>query len=127
LINVTKNSLQKGIDQAKVGNHIGDIGFAIQDYVEKAGYSVVRTLVGHGVGRHIHEDPMVPNFGTKGTGPKIVPNMTIAIEPMVSMGDYNVYQDTDGWTFKTDDGSLACHFEHSVYITADKTIILTMP
>ncbi len=125
LLEVTKNSLMLGIDQAVAGNRIGDISFAIQNYVEKNGFNVVRTLVGHGVGSNLHEEPMIPNFGTKGTGELLREGMTLAIEPMVTEGDFHVYQDNDGWTYRTRDGSKSAHFEHTIYITKDSPIILT--
>jgi methionyl aminopeptidase len=125
LVAVTKKALELGIAAAIPGNHVGDIGSAIQNYVEKHGFGVIRSLVGHGVGLNIHEEPMVPNFGSKGTGSLLRDGMTIAIEPMVSMGGYEVYQSDDGWTYKTNDGSLVAHFEHSVYISGNSPIILT--
>ncbi len=125
LLATTQKALEFGIAEAKVGNHIGDIGNAIQNYAEKAGFSVIRALVGHGVGREIHEEPMVPNFGQKGVGPSLKEGMTLAIEPMISLGGYEVFQADDGWTYKTTDGSLVAHFEHSIYITDSSPIILT--
>ena len=125
LMEITKKSLELGIRAAKNGGYVGDIGYAIQTYVEENRYNVVRSLVGHGVGRQVHEDPFIPNFGLKGTGPKLKNGMTIAIEPMVTEGNYEVYQEDDGWTYKTDDGSLACHFEHTIYINDNEPIVLT--
>jgi methionyl aminopeptidase len=125
LIFVTKKALDLGISQVKPGNHIGDIAFAIQNYVESKGFSVVRDLVGHGVGKKVHEPPQVPNFGKKGTGIKLEKGMTIAIEPMVNVGSHEVKILPDGWTFVTSDGGLSCHFEHTVAVTEDGFEILT--
>jgi len=127
LLTATRESLYEGIAQAKAGNRVGDIGAAVQRYVEVRGYSVVRQFVGHGVGANLHEDPSVPNFGTPGRGPRLVPGMTIAIEPMVNAGGYEVEVLHDKWTTVTKDGSLAAHFEHTVAITADGPVILTQP
>lgn len=109
------------------GNRIGDIGAAVQRYVEVRGYSVVRQFVGHGVGTNLHEDPSVPNFGTPGRGPRLLPGMTLAIEPMVNAGVYEVEILRDGWTTVTKDGSLSAHFEHTIAITPDGPVILTLP
>lgn len=125
LIKVTKESLNLGIDQVKPGNKIGDIGHAIQTYVESNGFSIVRELVGHGVGKAVHEDPQIPNFGTKGKGPILKSGMVIAIEPMVNIGGYEIRLLDDGWTFATKDGSLSAHFEHTVAVTKDGHEILT--
>ncbi len=125
LLNRTYKSLYLGIEQAKAGNRIGDIGFAIQHYVEQFGYGVVRELVGHGVGKNLHEDPEVPNYGKRGKGVKIVPGMVFAIEPMINMGTKNVVQERDGWTIRTRDRKPSAHFEHMVAIYEDKTEILT--
>jgi methionyl aminopeptidase len=125
LLKVTKESLYKGIEQAVAGNRIGDIGFAIQHYVESFGYSVVRELVGHGLGRDLHEAPEVPNYGKRGHGSKIRSGLVIAIEPMVNMGRKNVVQESDGWTIRTSDRKPSAHFEHTVAIFEDKTEILT--
>ena len=127
LLDATKESLYEGIKAALAGNRIGDIGSAVQKYVEDRSYSVVRDFVGHGVGAKLHEDPAVPNYGTPGRGVRLVPGMTIAIEPMVTAGDYHVKVLDDEWTTVTVDGSLAAHFEHSVAITADGPKILTIP
>ena len=127
LLDATKESLYEGIKAALAGNRIGDIGSAVQKYVEDRSYSVVRDFVGHGVGAKLHEDPAVPNYGTPGRGVRLVPGMTIAIEPMVTAGDYQVKVLDDEWTTVTVDGSLAAHFEHSVAITADGPKILTIP
>jgi len=125
LLNVTKMALAVGINEAIVGNKIGDIGFAIQNYTEGNGFNVVRALVGHSIGKNIHEDPLIPNFGEKDSGQLIKEGMTIAIEPMVTTGAYDVFQAGDGWTYATSDGSLAAHFEHTIYVTDTKPIILT--
>ena len=125
LLEVTKASLYKGIGQAVAGNRIGDIGYAVQSYCEDAGFSVVRDFVGHGTGKELHEDPEVPNYGHQGRGPRLVPGMTIAIEPMICQGDYKIKQLSDGWTVKTKDGGLAAHFEHSIAILKDRTEIMT--
>jgi methionyl aminopeptidase len=125
LLERTYKSLYLGIDQAKAGNRIGDIGYAIQSFVESFGYGVVRELVGHGVGKHLHEDPEVPNYGKRGKGAKIVSGMVIAIEPMINMGTKNVVQEKDGWTIRTADRKPSAHFEHMVAIYEDRTEILT--
>ena len=114
-----------GIEQAVAGNRIGDIGYAVQSYCEDAGFSVVREFVGHGTGRELHEDPEVPNYGHQGRGPRLVPGMTIAIEPMICQYDCKITQSKDGWTVKTKDGGLAAHFEHSNAILKDHTEIMT--
>lgn len=125
LIRITRESLEKGITQAKVGNRIGDIGYEIQEYAEKNGFGVVRELVGHGIGREPHMEPHIPNFGQKGTGPLIEEGMALAIEPMLTHGSYDVTVGDDGWTVKTRDGSLAAHFEHTVVIVNGKPVIVT--
>jgi methionyl aminopeptidase len=125
LLNRTYNSLYLGIEQARVGNRIGDIGFAIQNYVEQFGYGVVRELVGHGVGKNLHEDPEVPNYGKRGKGVKIESGMVFAIEPMINMGTKNVVQERDGWTIRTMDRKPSAHFEHMVAILTDRTEVLT--
>lgn len=126
LLRVTKASLYKGIEKAVANNRVGDIAFAIQDFTErKHGYGVVRELVGHGIGRSLHEDPQVPNFGKRGNGAKLVPGMTIAIEPMINMGKKDVYYDDDGWTVRTKDGKPSAHFEHSIAVQKDKADILS--
>jgi methionyl aminopeptidase len=125
LISVTETALQRGIAAALVGAHVGDIGHAVQSEVEGAGYSVVRSLVGHGVGRSMHEEPQVPNFGQRGTGPVLEAGVVIAIEPMVNAGGYEVTLDADGWTIRTADGSLAAHAEHTVAVTDEGPRILT--
>ena len=125
LLNRTYDSLFLGIAQAKTGNRIGDIGFAIQNFVESFGYGVVRELVGHGVGKSLHEDPEVPNYGKRGKGVKIMPGMVFAIEPMINMGTKNVVQEKDGWTIRTSDRKPSAHFEHMVAIYEGRTEILT--
>ena len=127
LLDTTQASLYEGIRAAKAGNRIGDIGAAVQRYVEVRGYSVVRQFVGHGVGTNLHEDPSVPNFGTPGRGPRLLPGMTLAIEPMVNAGAFEVQILKDGWTTVTKDGSLSAHFEHTIAITTDGPVILTNP
>ena len=127
LMDATRESLYEGIAAAIAGNRIGDIGAAVQRYVEMRGYSVVRQFVGHGVGTNLHEDPSVPNFGTPGRGPRLLPGMTLAIEPMINQGGPDVKILSDGWTTVTTDGKLSAHFEHTVAITRDGPIILTMP
>ncbi len=125
LLNATKESLYQGIEQVLVGNRIGDIGAAIQEYTEKRGYGVVRELVGHGLGKSLHEDPQVPNHGKRGNGPLIKNGLVIAIEPMINMGSKAVYQDRDGWTIRTKDGKPSAHFEHTVGVINGKPEILT--
>lgn len=127
LMDATRESLYEGIKAAAAGNRIGDIGAAVQRYVEVRGYSVVRQFVGHGVGANLHEDPSVPNFGTPGRGPRLLPGMTLAIEPMVNAGVSEVKILGDGWTNVTADGSLSAHFEHTIAITPDGPVILTQP
>lgn len=126
LIDTTRESLYEGINAAVVGGRIGDIGNAVQRYVEGRGYSVVREFVGHGVGTSLHEAPEVPNFGIKGRGIRLVSGMTLAIEPMVNMGNYKVQVKPDQWTVVTMDGSLSAHFEHTVAITPDGPKIMTL-
>lgn len=125
LMDTTRESLYKGIEQAVPGNRIGDIGHAVQSYCEERGYGVVRDFVGHGVGTKLHEDPSVPNFGHEGRGIRLLPGMTLAIEPMINQGTYKVKQLSDGWTVITADGKLSAHFEHTVAITANGPVILT--
>lgn len=125
LCEVTEQSLYKGIEKAIAGGRIGDIANAVQTHCESAGFGVVRDFVGHGVGKELHEDPSVPNFGTAGKGVRLRPGMTIAIEPMITQGDYAVKQLADGWTVVTADGKLAAHFEHTVAITAGGPKIMT--
>ena len=116
LIDVTEESFYKGIRKAIAGNHLGDIGHAVQAHAESFGYGVVRDLTGHGIGRDMHEDPSVPNFGRPGHGTRLRAGMTLAIEPMIAMGDYHVAQLDDGWTIVTEDGSLCSHYEHTIAI-----------
>ncbi|MFM2361404.1 MAG: hypothetical protein RLZZ316_306 [Bacteroidota bacterium] len=126
LINVTKESLYKGIEKAVSGNRVGDIAYAIQDHTEKKhGYGVVRELVGHGVGRSLHEDPQVPNYGKRGTGPKLKEGLTLAIEPMINLGTKEVYTEEDGWTVRTEDGKASVHFEHNICVRRGKAEILS--
>jgi methionyl aminopeptidase len=125
LLDVAQDALAAGIAEAVVENRVGDISHAIQEVVESGGFSVVRSLVGHGVGRHYHEDPHIPNFGEPGRGPRLSEGMTIAIEPMITAGSPDVLVDDDGWTIRTQDGSMSAHFEHTVAITADGPRILT--
>jgi methionyl aminopeptidase len=126
LMRVTREALFKGINKAVIGNSVGDISYAIQNHVEAHGYNVVRELVGHGVGRSMHEEPNVPNYGRPGTGPRLKAGMTIAIEPMVNEGTSNVRHLADKWTVVTADGSLSCHFEHTVAVLTDGPEILTV-
>ena len=125
LLNRTYDSLFKGIENAKAGNRIGDVSYAIQSYVEGFGYGVVRELVGHGVGKRLHEDPEVPNYGKRGKGPKIVAGMVFAIEPMINQGTRNVVQERDGWTIRTSDRRPSAHFEHMVAVKQNETEVLT--
>ncbi|MEE0265224.1 MAG: type I methionyl aminopeptidase [Acutalibacteraceae bacterium] len=127
LLKATEESLYEGIKQAVAGNRVGDIGNAVQRYVEDRSYSVVRDFVGHGVGAKLHEDPSVPNYGTAGRGVRLMPGMTIAIEPMITAGKHNVRVLDDDWTTVTTDGSLAAHFEHTVAITPNGPVIMTIP
>ena len=125
LMDVTKESLYRGLEQARPGNKLHDISAAVQEYVEQNGFSVVRDLVGHGIGKNLHEDPPVPNYGKKGTGPKLEAGMTLAIEPMVNYGSYRVRIAANGWTVHTNDSSASAHFEHTVCIADDGLVILT--
>jgi methionyl aminopeptidase len=126
LMDVTEKSLYMGIEQAVNDNKVHDISYAVQRYVEDNGFSVVRDLCGHGVGKYLHEEPSIPNFGKKGSGPKLKNGMTIAIEPMVNMGKYNVKTDYDGWTVLTIDGLPSAHFEHTILVSNGKPEILTV-
>ena len=126
LIDVTKQSFFEGIQFARQGNRVSDISHAVQTYVEANGFSVVRAFVGHGVGEHLHEEPSVPNYGSPGKGPRLVKNMTIAVEPMVNMGTYDVRVLKDGWTTVTADGKLAAHYENTILITDGEPEILTV-
>ncbi len=125
LCDTTRESLYEGIRMAVAGGRIGDIGSTIQRYCEERGFSVVREFTGHGVGKQMHEDPSVPNFGTPGRGVRLLPGMTIAIEPMINQGGAGIRQLPDGWTIKTKDGALSAHFEHTVAITSNGPVILT--
>ena len=126
LIKVTRDSFFAGVDMLKTGNRIGDVGHAIQSCVEKEGFSVVRRYIGHGVGRELHEQPDVPNFGTAGRGTRLCAGMTLAIEPMVNIGGADVYELPDGWTVKTADKSLSAHYENTVALTSEGVIITTL-
>jgi len=126
LIRITKEALYKGIEKAVSGNRIGDISFAIQEHTEKIhGYGVVRELVGHGLGKNLHEDPQVPNYGKRGSGPKMKEGLVLAIEPMINMGVKEVYTEDDGWTVRTKDGKPSVHFEHDVCVKKGKADILS--
>ena len=125
LLEHTEKALYEGIKQAKVGNRIGDIGYAVEKYATEHNLGIVKELVGHGVGTNVHESPDVPNYGTKGTGPKIRDGMVIAIEPMLTLGSPNIYIEDNDWTVKTEDSSLSAHFEHTIAITNEEFIILT--
>jgi len=126
LLEITENSLRMGIEQAKSGNRVHDISAAVQEYVEQNGFSIVRDLCGHGVGKFLHEDPAIPNFGRRGTGSKLKNGMTLAIEPMVNAGGYEVNTASDGWTVLTSDGSPSAHFEHTILIMDNSPEILTV-
>ncbi|MDQ6756788.1 MAG: type I methionyl aminopeptidase [Bacteroidota bacterium] len=126
LMRVTKESLYKGIEKAIIGNRVGDIAFAIQEYTERRHrYGVVRELVGHGVGMSLHEDPQIPNYGKRGSGPKLTEGIVIAIEPMINLGKKYVVNDKDGWTVRTRDGKPSAHYEHNVCVKKDKADILS--
>jgi methionyl aminopeptidase len=125
LLEVCQAALAAGIEQARVGNHVGDISSAVQHTTEDAGFSIVRSLVGHGVGRTMHEEPQIPNYGEPGRGPLLREGMTLAIEPMITAGSAEVYLEADRWTITTADGSLAAHFEHTVAVTRDGPRVLT--
>lgn len=125
LLRITEESLFSGIEQARIGNRLSDIGHAVQKHVEASGFSVVRDYVGHGIGTQMHEDPQVPNYGPPGKGPRLKAGMALAIEPMVNVGTYQCKTLADDWTVITADGSLAAHFEHSIAVTEDGPVILT--
>ncbi len=126
LMEVTKEAMYRGIEQAVVGNRIGDIGHAIQSFAESRGYGVVRDFIGHGIGPSIHEEPAVPHYGQAGRGQRLREGMTITIEPMITTGDWNISLDEDGWTARTADGSLCAQYEHSLAITKDGPVITTL-
>ena len=126
LVKITKESLYKGIEKAIAGNRIGDIGYAIQEHTEKLhGYGVVRDLVGHGLGKNLHEDPQVPNYGRRGHGSVMKENLVLAIEPMINLGTKDVYTDKDGWTIRTKDGMPSVHFEHDVCVKKNRALVLS--
>jgi len=125
LLDVCQYALAAGIEQAQAGNHVSDIGHAVQTVVEGAGFSVVRSLVGHGVGRAYHEDPQIPNFGAPGRGPELLPGMTLAVEPMITAGGPDVVMHADEWSISSEDGSLSAHFEHTVAVTDEGPRVLT--
>ena len=125
LLDTTEASLFDAVEQCRTGNHLGDVSAAVQRRVEGDGMAVVRSLVGHGIGRSMHEEPQVPNFGRPGTGPELTEGMVLAIEPMVTAGGYDIRMDSDGWSVYSQDGSLAAHFEHTVAVTAQGGRILT--
>ncbi|MBE2280101.1 MAG: type I methionyl aminopeptidase [Ignavibacteriaceae bacterium] len=126
LMDVTEKSLYLGIEEARESKRVHDISYAVQNYVESNGFSIVRALCGHGVGKYLHEEPSIPNYGIKGTGKKLKAGMTLAIEPMVNAGTYDVFEGVDGWTIKTKDGSTSAHFEHTILITNGNPEILTV-
>tara|TARA_B100001113_G_C21069349_1_gene604841 strand:- start:146 stop:889 length:744 start_codon:yes stop_codon:yes gene_type:complete len=125
LLKVTRECLEIGINQAAVGNRIGDIGCSIQKHAESFGFGVVKELVGHGIGSKLHEDPQVPNFGFSNTGPRIEPGLCLAIEPMINLGSEEVFTKDDGWTVCTKDGKVSAHFEHSIAVCEDEIRVLT--
>jgi methionyl aminopeptidase len=125
LLKTTKESLYLGIEQAVFGNRVGDIGYAIQKFVEAKGYTVVRELVGHGLGKNLHESPEVPNYGKRGSGPLLKSGLVIAIEPMINLGTRNIVQERDGWTIRTADRKNSAHYEHTIAIFEDRTEVLT--
>ena len=125
LLDVTRRSLEAGIGACRVGNRLGDVSHAVQEVVEAAGFGVVRSLVGHGVGREMHEEPQIPNYGPAGKGPRLEEGMVFAIEPMVNVGDPEVYVGGDRWSIYSGDGSLSAHFEHTVALTAAGPRVLT--
>jgi len=127
LLGVARGALMAGIEKARAGNRLGDVGHAIQTHVERHGYSIVRDLVGHGVGRELHEEPQVPNYGPPDRGPRLMAGQVLAIEPMVNMGGHDVVTRPDGWTVVTKDGSLSAHFEHTVAVGVDGAEILSLP
>jgi methionyl aminopeptidase len=126
LLDVGQAALEAGMSEARPGNHVGDISAAVQRTVEEAGFSVVKSLVGHGIGRSMHEEPQIPNWGEPGRGPLLAPGMTLAIEPMINAGSAEVFVADDRWSISTDDGSLSAHFEHTVAVTDGGPRILTL-
>lgn len=127
LVDVTEECFWLGANMARSGNHLGNISHAIQEHAEKHGYGVIRDLCGHGIGQEMHEDPNVPNFGKAGRGVRLQPGMTLAIEPMISMGTWKVFCEDDGWTIVTQDGSLCSHYEHTILITDGEPEVLSFP
>ncbi len=127
IIEITQQSLYHGISMVKSGNRIGNISYAVQKHAESSNYSVVRNLVGHGIGKNLHEEPQIPNFGKKKEGPKIKAGMIIAIEPMINQGSREVFTEEDGWTVSTLDGELSAHFEHTIAVTSKGAMICTLP
>jgi methionyl aminopeptidase len=125
LLEVTKECLQKAIEQAVIGKRIGDIGFACQQHAEQSGYGVVRELVGHGLGRSLHEAPEVPNYGRRGNGPRLMDGMVLAIEPMINLGRKEVFHEEDGWTIVTADRKVSAHFEHDIVVRKDRADVLS--
>ncbi|MFW5974966.1 MAG: type I methionyl aminopeptidase [Bacteroidota bacterium] len=125
LLQRTKASLYKGVEKAIAGNRVGDIGYAVQNYIEPFGYGIVRELVGHGIGKTMHEKPEIPNYGRKGTGPKLPDGLVICVEPMINMGTRHIVQEEDGWTIKTADNAFSAHFELELAVRAEKADILT--
>lgn len=125
LLKITREALYKAIEVVKEGNRVGDIGYAVQSHSEQAGYGVVRELVGHGIGKDLHESPEIPNFGRRGTGPKLQTGMCIAVEPMITLGKRFITQEDDGWTIRTRDNKPAAHFEHTMAVRKDKADILS--
>ncbi len=126
LLETTRECLAAATEQMRAGNRLGDVGYAIQSLAESRGYGVVRDLISHGVGRQMHEDPQIPNYGNPGTGPRLLPGMTFAIEPMITSGSYDIRIDErDGWSIYTADGSLAAHYEHTIAVTEDEPWVLT--
>ncbi len=125
LLRITKKSLYKGIEMAVAGNRVGDISYAVQNFVEKYGYTVVRELVGHGIGKNLHEDPQIPNFGSRGSGAKLSEGLVICIEPMINLGKKEVVQENDGWTIRTKDSKPSAHFEHQVVVRKNQCEVLS--
>ena len=126
LLGVTRECLVAATEQMRAGKRLGDVGYAIQSLAEARGYGVVRDLVSHGVGRQMHEDPQIPNYGSPGTGPRLLPGMTFAIEPMITLGDYDIrLSEWDGWSIYTADGSLSAHFENTIAVTENGPLVLT--